>query len=212
VPLFLDQLVEGLRLGKVAMPEIGDSAVLHGHDLLLRGFTVAQVVRDYGDICQSITDLAMEVDAPISTLDFRTLNRCLDDAIAGAVTEYSRQRDVARDGESALGSERFGFLAHELRNLTNTATLAFELLKSGNVGVGGSTGAVLDRSLTGIRTLIGRSLAEVRLTQGVQHAEQILVAGFVEDLAPAATLDANAKGITLTVMPVEDGVAVVADR
>lgn len=212
VPLFLDQLVEGLRLGKASIPEIGDSAILHGHDLLLQGFTVAQVVRDYGDVCQSITDLAMEVDAPISTHDFRMLNRCLDDAIAGAVTEYSRQRDVTRDGESALGSERFGFLAHELRNLTNTATLAFEVLKTGNVGVGGSTGAVLDRSLTGIRALIGRSLAEVRLAQGVQHAEQILVSGFIEDLAPAARLDANAKGITLTVIPVEDAVAIVADR
>jgi hypothetical protein len=46
------------------MPEIGDSAVLHGHDLLLRGFTVAQVVRDYGDVCQSITDLAWKWTRP----------------------------------------------------------------------------------------------------------------------------------------------------
>ena len=38
------------------------------------------------------------------------------------------------------------------------------------------------------------------------------MSGFIEELAPAATLEANARGITLTVMPVEDGVAIEADR
>ena len=81
-----------LRPGFVANPEIADSAILHGHDLLLQGFTVSQVVHDYGDVCQSITELAVEMEVPISTDDFRMLNRCLDDAIAGAVTEYGRER------------------------------------------------------------------------------------------------------------------------
>ena len=170
VPVFLDQLVDALRLGLTSSPEIGRSAVQHGHDLLLQGFTVSQVVHDYGDVCQSITELAVEMNAPISTDDFRTLNRCLDEAIAGAVTEYGRERNQSTlDGEAARGSERLGFLAHELRNLINTAILAFEVLKTGNVGVAGSTGTVLHRSLMGLRALIGRSLAEVRLTQGVQN-------------------------------------------
>ena len=72
----------------------------HGHDLLLQGFTISQVVHDYGDVCQSVTDLAVETDAPISSDDFRTLNRCLDDAIAGAVTEYAHGQDVIRFGAS----------------------------------------------------------------------------------------------------------------
>src|ERR1700730_4977066 len=76
VPLFLDQLVQALRLGQVSNPEIGRSAILHGHDLLVQGFSVSQVVHDYGDICQSITDLAMEMGAPISVDDFLTLTRC----------------------------------------------------------------------------------------------------------------------------------------
>ena len=110
------------------------------------------------------------------------------------------------------GASALGFLAHELRNLLNTAIMAFEVLKTGNVGVAGSTGTVLHRSLMGARALIGRSLAEVRLTQGVQNREQFLVSEFIEELAPAATLEANARGIGLTVMPVEDGVAIEADR
>ena len=146
-------------------PEISRSAVLHG-PTSSSGFTVSQVVHDYGDICQTITELALEQDAPISTDDFRILNRCLDDAIAGAVTEFGRGRNQsARDGADARGHERLGFFAHELRNLLNTSILAFEVLQTGDVGVGGSTGKVLKRNLLGARNLISRSLAEVRLTR-----------------------------------------------
>ena len=44
VPLFLDQLVEMLRSGGSTFA-IDKSAGEHGHDLLLQGFTVSQVVR-----------------------------------------------------------------------------------------------------------------------------------------------------------------------
>ena len=213
VPLFLEQLVHALRLGLLSTAEIGETAVLHGHDLLRQGFTVSQVVHDYGDVCQAITELAVELKAPISTEDFRMLNRCLDDAIAGAVTEYGRGRTQSTlDGEAVRGSERLGFFAHELRNLTNTAILAFEVLQKGNVGVAGSTATVLHRSLMGTRDLISRSLAEVRLTQGIQNREQFLVSMFIDELAPAARLSADAQHITLSVLPVEDGLAIEADR
>jgi hypothetical protein len=149
VPLFLDQLVEELHHGPSKTHEISKSAVQHGRDLLLQGFTISQVVHDYGDVCQSITDLAVERAAPISADDFRTLNRCLDDAIACAVTEYAHEQDVTRDGGSP-----------ELRNLTHTAITAFEALQTGNVGVGGSTGAVVHRSLTAIRALVDHPGAE----------------------------------------------------
>ena len=214
VPLFLEQLVAALRLGVSASPEIVGSAVLHGHDLLRQGFTVSQVVHDYGDVCQSITELAMETGAPIGADDFRVLNGCLDNAIAGAVTQYGRERSRFDKERRAIGdNERLGFLAHELRNLIHTAMIAFEVIKSGNVGIAGSTGTVLHRSLAGARDLIARSLAEVRLTEGVQNRERFLVSGFVEELAPAATLAANARDVTLNVvMPVEDGVTIEADR
>jgi len=213
VPVFLDQLMDALRLGLTSSPDIGRSAVKHGHDLLRQGFTVSQVVHDYGDVCQSITDLAVETNAPISTDDFRSLNRCLDDAIASAVTEFGREQNQSTlDGETVRGSERAGFLAHELRNVLNTAIMAFEVLKTGNVGVAGSTGTVLHRSLMGARALIGRSLAEVRLNQGVQNREPFLVSEFIEELTPAARLEGRGRGIGLVVMPVEAGLAIEADR
>ncbi len=135
VPLFLDQLVESLRTGADSERRYLQDCRPSRARSLRQGFTVSQVVHDYGDVCQSITDLAMEMNAPISTDDFRTLNRCLDDAIAGAVTELARAKPIGHRGEVARGSERLGFLAHELRNLLNTGMIAFEVLKTGNVGV-----------------------------------------------------------------------------
>ena len=57
VPLFLDQLIVTLKSPGQASLEIGASAALHGHNLLLQGLTVSQVVHDYGDVCQTITEL-----------------------------------------------------------------------------------------------------------------------------------------------------------
>ena len=142
---------------------MGLSATQHGSDLLKQGFSIAQVVHDYGDLCQAITELALDLSVPIGTDDFHTLNRCLDNAIASAVTEYARQRDVDVSGAEV---RRQGFFAHELRNHLNTAMLAFQVVKSGKVGVTGSTIGVLERSLRGLRDLIDRSVSEVRLDCG----------------------------------------------
>ena len=96
LPLFLNQLGEALRRASseeaLDHAEIEESAGQHGRVLFEHGLTVAQVVHDYGDLCQVITGLAVEHHATLDADEFRTLNLCLDDAIAGAVTEYSRLR------------------------------------------------------------------------------------------------------------------------
>lgn len=213
VPVFLDQLTDVLRGGGAASADITTTALHHGHELLLKGFTVSQVVHDYGDVCQAITELAVETAAPISTDEFRMLNESLDNAIAGAVTEFGRaQNQSTLDREAARGDERAGFLAHEMRNLLNTAMIAFEVIKTGNVGVGGSMGVVLQRNLRRAGDLIRRSLAEVRLSQGRQYPERFLIAEFIEELTPGATLEGSVGGIKLCVMPIDAGLEVEADR
>src|SRR3954471_23170010 len=77
-----------------AASPMGKSATIHGRELLDHGFTVDQVVHAYGDVCQSVTDLAYELAVPFEINEFRTLNRCLDDSIADAVSEFSYQREV----------------------------------------------------------------------------------------------------------------------
>jgi hypothetical protein len=145
VPLFLDQLIAELRDGPSHTTAINDAAARHGRELSARGFNISQIVHDYGDVCQSVTDLAVEINAPITTEEFRTLNRCLDDAIAGAVTQHANEREVTRDGHS-----------NELRTLLDTAVAAFAVLRTGTVGVAGSTGNVLERSLVDLREAIER--------------------------------------------------------
>ena len=75
VPLFPGSTVDALRQGKASSPEISRSAILHGHDLLLQGYTVSQVVHGYGDVCQSITDLAVETNASIRAEDVDAMFR-----------------------------------------------------------------------------------------------------------------------------------------
>jgi signal transduction histidine kinase len=205
VPLFLDQLGETLRKTLNMSPTITTSSTELAAGLLHDGFTIAQVVNNFGGICQAITELAGESDLPITANEFRTLNACLDDAIAAAVTEYTRMREYE-------GTERLGHLAHELRNLLNSAILSYDMLKTGTVAINGSTGAVLGRSLAGLQSLIDRELAEVRLGAGLLHRETVIVRDFIEDVEAAATLEANARGLQFSVVSVADDVAVHADR
>ena len=213
VPAFLDQLVDALRRAKSTdvddHAQLATSGAQHGEDLLRSGLSIAQVVRDYGDVCQSITELVVENEANISASEFQILNLCLDDATAGAVTAYERKNHHAAVD---AGTERLGVLAHEMRNLLNTAVLALESIKRGKVAVGGSTGLLLGRSLIGLRDLIDRSLAEVRLDAGVQRPEPILVSELLSELEIGASLEAEARQIHFDVTPAHPGVMIQGDR
>ena len=176
--------------------EMGMSATLHGGDLLASGFTISEVVHDYGDLCQAITELATNLRLPISITDFRTLNRCLDDAIASAVTEYARRHD---EGVSDAEVRRQGYLVHELRNHLNTASLAFQVVKTGKVGIAGSTFDMLERSLGGLRELINRSVSEVRTNSDTYQRRRLQVAEFIEELAIVAIEDAARRGLQFRV-------------
>ena len=212
VPLFLTQLTETLKVAtrpaEFLTPDIDQTATKHGYDLLKMGFSVGQVVHDYGDVCQAITELAFHENEAISTDDFHTLNRCLDNAIAGAVTEYGRQRD---QDMSEAADVRRGMVAHEQRNLLSTATLAYQMLLKGTVPIGGSTGAVLGRCLANLRKIGDRSLAEVRLAAGLQKRVRVRVANLIEQEEVAAALDATSRGLRLTVARVDYALAIDVD-
>ena len=213
IPLFLDQLGAALRLAKssniIDHEAIGVSAGRHGNDLLRMGLSIGQVVHDYGDVCQVVTELAVEEKSPISGEEFRTLNLCLDDAIAGAVTEFARQREQTIADE---GTERLGVLAHELRNVINTAMLSFDAIKNGRVAVGGSTSLLHGRSLMRLRDLVDGSLAAVRLDAGIGRLERISVADFIGEIEVGASLQAQAGRVRLAVASVDHTVTIEGDR
>lgn len=175
VPLFLEQLVEALRCEQkrpsnddglldlrrrtATSIESSRTAALHGKELLDEGYTVDQVVRDYGDICQAITELATEKAAAVAVDEFRTFNRLLDNAIADAVSSFGRHRDqsISAKGDQEQREWR-GTLGDEQRRLLGTAEQAFAALKVGNIGLRGATGALLEASLQQLRDLIDKSL------------------------------------------------------
>src|ERR1700732_1605500 len=225
IPDFLDQLIETLQAeperskklsgaqddsSKSALSEMGISATRHGRELSRQGYTVEQVIRDYGDLCQAITDAALEHSATIEVSEFRTLNRCLDNAIADSVTEWAYHHNLANADQKVARVDSF---IYELRKLIHTATLAVIALKAGNVGIAGATGAVLDRSLIELRNLLDRSLADLRGRSAAptQH-ELISLADFVAESKICASLEAQNRECKLVVSVVDPKLAVDADQ
>jgi hypothetical protein len=176
----LEQVIETLRLeesgnpaqgqdvsgppgGQTAGSEIGDTANAHGRELLARGYTIEEVVHDYGDLCQSVTSLAFEREVAIDADEFRTFNLCLDTAIASAVAEFAAGKEPRLAAQRSEDSKhRLGAYANDVRNLVNTATLAVKVIKSGRVGMIGATGVMLERSLAELDHLTNKALVELR--------------------------------------------------
>lgn len=228
IPMFIDQLTRTLQAEQnnedgislqisgpsggdcAKLSEMGLTAAAHGKELLHLGYSVDQVVHDYGDLCQAITDLAFERDALFSIDEYRTLNRCLDNAIADAVTEFSAHRDAAISEQRGLHeNEQLGFLMHELRNALGTASLAAAAMEIGNLTTSGATGAVLKRSHAAMARLISNALAEVA-TKGraIGQQQPISLASFIADAKSDADLDANTRGCSFTVVNVDPSLGI----
>jgi biotin operon repressor len=179
VPLFLEQLIhtliaEDAGVDDVAvrisgpsggdtldLSEIGIAAAAHGKTLQALGFTVEQVVHDYGDLCQAITELAQEKESPFQVEEFRTLNRCLDNAIADAVAEFSsRQSSVEAKRMASEANDRLEFLVHDLRNALEATDLSVRAIELGGLPLSGATDSMLKRNLASLRNLVDSSIAE----------------------------------------------------
>jgi hypothetical protein len=176
VPKFLEQLVETLRREQHSSSQsddseatpaptaIGRAAAVHGADLLRRGFKVDQVVHGYGDVCQCVTALALEQDVAISTNEFRTLNWCLDNAIADAVASFGAGGRTANDRQVETWQQRLDAFADEHRRLNDIAIKSLAAIKTGNVGISGATGRLLAHALEELRSLTDRTLPELLAT------------------------------------------------
>ena len=180
VPLFLEQLVHTLeaeqsttlRVESEPSPspvdtDIGRAATRHGTELLRLGYTVDQVVHHYGDVCQAVTDWAVKKHATITTDEFRTLNRCLDEAIADAVTAFGDKRENALLDQATQLHTRLGALAEEQRRLVDIALQTLAAIQTGNVGATGATAGALTRTLKELRHIIETTLPEIRLICGM---------------------------------------------
>lgn len=208
--LFMDHLLALFvaRSALAASAEGTPAAEPSGLDRLRRGRHIDQVVYAYGDLCAVLSELMLSEGDSVPFEELRTLNQCLDEAVAEVVTQHGRRREIAI---AAQETERLGFLAHEMRNLVHGARLAFEVLKSGQVEITGSTGAVLDRALSSLRELADRALAEVRVTAHVMNPERISLSSFLREIEATAAVEAKARDLRLSVPRPTEDIVVVAD-
>ena len=230
IPIFLEQIIQILQMDEKKtsensiIPERASSntiildvnlvAAQHGRDLLSLGYTVDQVVHDYGNLCQAITELAIEQTFPFTVEDFRTLNGCLDTAIADAVTEFSYQKEIhIVEVKNIDAIKQIGFFAHELRNILSTACLSFTAVKTGNLSLTGSTGMILERNLQSLNKLIEDTLGEVKTNSNNNNIlDSFSLAEFVSEIHSAALLSANAQSCSFKVTRVDPTLAISGSR
>jgi signal transduction histidine kinase len=214
LPIFYEQLIEVLFKEQAAV-SVGDerkilnTSGVHGKELLRLGYTISHVVHAYGAICQAITEIATHTEEPVTALEFHNLNRCLDIAIAGAVTAFDSEKNTQT---KARESEHLGALAHELRNALNRAVISSEMMAKGIVGAAGSTGKVLQFSLTEMQRLIERAISEIkfRVTSEI-HPEVFSLMTMINQLLVTAEIEAGTKEQTLTI-DIDTDISVNTDR
>jgi hypothetical protein len=147
-----DEPAMAAAAGQPREAELARSAGLHGVEMLRLGYTLSHVVHAYGAICQAITETADEKKASIDANEFHALNRCLDIAIAGAVTDYQSRKDADVPGLEGRG------VAKEIRGTLIRVKAAFEAIQEGTVGIEGDTARTLESSLAQLETLIDEAL------------------------------------------------------
>ena len=205
VNLFLDDLLRALR----PSPSLElDEGARFRQPILRATFTIAQVVYDYGDICQAVTELLVVKNESCEAREFRILNQCLDDAIAAAVTEFARRRDGRVSNRQ---TDRVRMFAEPLRAQLSSAMFAFEMIQSGAVGAGGSTGILIARSLTGLRRSIDQAFSLSTL-EGAPTCESIELKSLLEELELAAVIEARGRGVRWTASPVARELSADTDR
>ncbi|WP_374585918.1 sensor histidine kinase [Pseudoduganella sp.] len=228
ISLFLDQLAESLRLelagqeqhssehisgNNLGIPSqftVGSVAAVQGRAMQELGFTVSDVVHSYGDICQAIVERALQQALSIGVAEYRLLNRCLDNAIASAVAEFSYQRDAsAASHRDSAENQRLATLGNELRNQLGTATLAVAALKARELPLGGTTGTILERSLLSLGRLVDDML---RAAEQQETTDDLLdlfpLHAFMQQLKETVDMSGAAQSRRLVLSAVDPTLAV----
>jgi hypothetical protein len=110
---------------------------------------------------------ASEQDTSISADEFHIFNRCLDDAIAEAVTSFGRARQVSIDDQAGTLQQRVAVFTDEHQRLVGMALQAYAAINTDNVGLRGSTGTSLFHTLGELHSLVARTLPEAEASSAV---------------------------------------------
>ncbi len=192
LPEFVHHVIEALQ------DEDSDEQIApaeeHGSQRLALGFSLDSVVREYGVMRTAIIGVAINAGCVITPRELQVVFDCVINGIAGAVSEYSRQRDAEMHRQA---TEHFAFVAHELRNPLSSAMLALTSLQAkGVLDATERTVEVLDRGLHTMSDLIDHSLRVARFGSGVDlQPEPVRLRALLEETEAAVAANAEAKGI-----------------
>lgn len=182
------------------------------------GFTVNDVVHSYGDIygdiCHAIVERALQQAMSFEVGEYRMLNRCLDNAVASAVSEFGYQRDSGAANSREIGeNQRLAAIGNEVRNQLGTATLAVAALKARELTMGGTTGSILERSLHSLGKLVDEMLRAASIEEdGNDLLGLIPLADFMDEFKATLEQTGAAKSRRLTMSRVEHRLGIKGSR
>jgi signal transduction histidine kinase len=210
LPRILEDVISTLRSGdgaqSAAVSDLSSAAANLGRQRQRLGLDIKLASLSLGVISAATGELAARSALSFPASDYRLFNECLDEGAASAISEYW---NAAHEDQEYEHAKRLGSFAHELRNSLSTATMAFEVLRSGQLGVTGSTGDVLHRSLQRMQGLLAQTLLAATLqARASLHPRRINVEHLLATLAGEAVTE---RGIDIQVS-VEQALEVDADE
>lgn len=188
------------------LPTESAAAARFGVERQSAGVPVTRIPSIFTAISQAVGKIGTRYELTIAAEEYKLLNGCLDAGIAISIENFWR-RD--RDRENTLITERFGFMAHELRNALGNAKMAFRLLREGQLGMKGHTSDVLARNLVRMEALVAQCLGGVQLeVSGTPALIPVSVANVLRDLEAGAIPE---RGVRLQ-MEADESLFIAADE
>jgi len=206
IPAFVDEIIAALYRDAIPLPSTSGTAGEHGAQRLRLQFDVSEVVREYGLLHECIIEIARDAGAEVNWRDQQVICGWITHGIADAVAQYGKRRDEEKERQQ---SQHLGFIAHELRNPLSAARAAFQRLRGNELAAGGRSVDLVERSLRRSAEMIDNALSHASLTLGVEpQSEPVVLADLLRDIDLDASIEAQARGVTLTF--VVDGDPVIA--
>jgi len=200
-PDYLREIISALRVeaglpAHTELPEESDSAAEHGEQRLRLGFSLDAVVREYGALRDAIVETARLHGVTVSAVEYQVLFDTAVTGIAGAVTEYSRQRDAELHRAS---NEHVAFIAHELRNPLISASMAVKVLqRHGQLPTEGRAVTELVQGLHQMTVLLDHSLNLARIGGGIEaHREWVALRDLFSSTESENRSDAEDRKVTV---------------
>ena len=212
VEIFFDEIIQALRhhhgLDGAPVPPLmkSEAAARLGQKPQRAGLEPAKVPLIFGAISSAIGHTGECRGLSIDADEYNVFNRCIDTGVATSIENFWNGEKAQREQHI---SQRFGFLAHELRSALGNAALAFKLLRDADLTLSSRTAAVLANNLMRMENLVSRTLGTAQLESDVElELYPIRVAAVLRQLQASAIPE---RAISLT-LEVDESLHVNADE